>query len=297
MLQSENQLYGSYTGPMLGIFMKEVVRRAMVLIKRYRFDFEAEAKLGKSGAMDDVVTNADREVQAMAIKLIQESCPGFGIIAEEAEMRIASTLPGAPTFTIDPLDGTKAFKRMQSHGVGTMISLIFGGRIVAAYVGDPLTGEVYGYRPGSDTVHRIQASGLSTQLQIDTSTPLAQRYAMLRDPFDEHSLPMQRLLKPGVNFKSHEITSGSIGISMARLWKNEIAAAVLRPSLETPWDRCPVAGISEKLGFVFVDFSVGGALLVINSEPGDPTRHQQRLQDVLVIHRNYLSQFNVPVFA
>ena len=63
---------------------------------------------------------------------------------------------GAGTFfTVDPLDGTKAFVRRQSHGVGTMVALVEQGRVVSAYVGDINTQEIYGYRPGSRAVHRI----------------------------------------------------------------------------------------------------------------------------------------------
>ena len=47
--------------------------------------------------------------------------------------------------TVDPLDGTKAFIRRQSHGVGTMVAMVEEGQVVSAYVGDVNTQEIYGF--------------------------------------------------------------------------------------------------------------------------------------------------------
>jgi 3'-phosphoadenosine 5'-phosphosulfate (PAPS) 3'-phosphatase len=53
-------------------------------------------------------------------------------------------------FTLDPLDGTKAFVRRQSRGVGIMVALLHDGRSYP-----PVNNhENYGYPPGSTKVHR-----------------------------------------------------------------------------------------------------------------------------------------------
>ena len=110
------------------------------------------AEADHRGNLSDVVTDADHDAHAIYLKLLRECFPGIAIIAEEEEAE-----GGEPEtyFTVDPLDGTKAFVRRQSHGIGTMISLVDRGQVIAAYVGDVMTQEVFGFRPGSPHVHRI----------------------------------------------------------------------------------------------------------------------------------------------
>jgi len=50
-------------GHAVGIILKELVRRAMTIIRNERQVFEATAKMGHSGNMDDVFTSADTNAQ------------------------------------------------------------------------------------------------------------------------------------------------------------------------------------------------------------------------------------------
>lgn len=244
----------SLTGAAVGSLMKDAVRRVIASIHASRFDFLAETKGTKSDGGTDWVTNADKQAQSIYVKLLREWFPTFGIIAEEDNLSIPCTHPILNVwFTVDPLDGTSAFVRGQSHGIGTMLSLMVNNEVVAVCVGDILTGEIYSYRPDSDQTHRIDRNGLAKQLEIDRKRPLLDQYILLRDPVEDHD-PITRFIlqrRPHPIFKSHEITGGSIGISMARLWKGEVGAAMLRPGFQTPWDTCPVIGISQRLGFLF----------------------------------------------
>src|SRR4051812_826759 len=160
-------------GHAVGIILKELVRRAMTTIRNERQVFEATVKQGYSGDMDDVFTSADTKAQEVYIKSLRECFPGYAIVAEEGggtEDRSADTY-----FTVDPLDGTKAFVRRQSHGVGTMVALVEKGLVSSAYVGDVNTQEIYGYRPGSGTVHRISEYETSERLQHNAK-PLVEQY-------------------------------------------------------------------------------------------------------------------------
>src|SRR3954467_9581845 len=97
--------FGPINPHIVGIVMKETVRRAIVAIRARRFLFEARAKADHRGNLSDVVTNADHDAQAIYLKLLRECFPGIAIIAEEDEVAA-----GEPEtyFTVDPLDGTKA---------------------------------------------------------------------------------------------------------------------------------------------------------------------------------------------
>src|SRR3569623_1657560 len=177
----------------VGRILKETVRRAMVIIQNQRTIFEATAKEGYSGKMDDVFTDADVNAQRAYLRGISECFPTWGIIAEEANL-IQEPRDSSLFVTVDPLDGTKAYVRRQSHGVGTMIALIDISipKIIAAYIGDINTDEVYGFRPGSTRVHRITKLDTSEDLLFSqihagvSSDELREsHYALLPDPAEK----------------------------------------------------------------------------------------------------------------
>jgi fructose-1,6-bisphosphatase/inositol monophosphatase family enzyme len=271
----------------------------MAKINELRFVFEAQTKPGYDGQMNDVFSNADTEAQKIGIRVIRENFPGFGIIGEEQQefSRLLCSIPGVNWyFTLDLLDGTKAYVRKQSHGIGSMISLVMDGKVVAAFVGDVISGEIYGYRPESERVHRIPAVHPSMPLSINEDLTLAEQYVMLRNDAYRHSEFMQVLIgdpaKGGI-FKGGESTSGSIGLSMARLWKGEMGAAVLMPGFNTPWDICPVIGISQRMGFVFLRTVQTDAGMRL--EPYEPAVAMDTVyaeHEALVVHRSRLGELS-----
>ncbi len=273
--------YGQLNGHAVGIVLKELVRRAIVTIRNERTVFDVTQKAGYDGAMTDVFTSADRKAQEVYLRSLRECFPDYGIVAEEDELTIAPQ-NGAGYFTVDPLDGTKAFIRRQSHGVGTMIALVEQGKAVSAYIGDINTQEIYGFRPGSQRVHRITEFETAEELRHH-DRPLAEQCILLRDPERAYSEASRRLLN---RFKSWEIDGGSIGIWLARLWKREVGAALLPPSMETPWDRTPIVGIATALGYVFCEAGADGRWQP--AEPALSTTTYKRDCDLLVIHRDDL---------
>ncbi len=244
--------------------MIEIVRKAIVIINEEADCFVAEEKAHYDPTKEDVITSGDKLAQAMYIDELRKHFPTFGIIAEEKELTIPCTEKDEDIyFTVDPLDGTKAYKRRQSQGVGTMIALVKDGEVIAAYVGDTNTGEIYGYGPNNINVLRMRPNIINgiytakriTTLAIDSTEPLAMQYVALRDHPTKHPVILQNMaaLDEQIRlFKNIEICGGSIGIHMARLWKGEIGATFFNPSFETPWDQAPIVGICKKLGFKFL---------------------------------------------
>lgn len=285
--------YGRVNAHLIGFVMKEMVRRAIEAIRAERFVFEVHAKAGHDGALDDIFTSADQAAQAIYVKMITEAFPGYGIVAEEDHLRVPSDPElGGLYFTVDPLDGTKAFKRRQSHGIGSMIALVCDGRVLAAYVGDVMTREVYGFRPESDKVHRISEYGFGEQLAIPESLELRSQHILLRERPERLSSLVRKLIQPpetGGLFHDFEIATGSIGVSTARLWKGEVGATLLKPKYDTPWDTAPVVGICERLGFVMLEpnSSQDGWRQV---EIGVPDKTVPRANEQLIIHRSRLAE-------
>lgn len=273
---------GSLNGHSVGRILKEAVRRAATVIRAERTTFEAHTKLSYGGTMDDVFTSADKAAQEVYLRTFKECFPGCGVIGEEDSFSLAAVPPLSAYFTVDPIDGTRAFIRRQSHGITTMVALVDGGEVISAYVGDVSSDEVYGYRPGSARVHRIT--------RLDTFEPLnptpasetraADMVLLLRDPLDRYS-PQSAALAS--RFKTYEVMGSSIGAWAARLWKGEVAATLQPPSFETPWDSTPLIGIGRKLGLAWLRPEGDGW---VEYEPELPLKPTRREHDTLVIHRS-----------
>ena len=282
--------FGDASDSLVGAGMRDMVRRIIGQVFLSRWDFIAEAKTGASGKLDDVVTSSDREAQAIYQKLILERFPTFGIVAEEDNLRIPSTHKQGYFFTVDPVDGTKAFVRMQSYGVATMIALCTQTKVVAAYVGDVLNGEIYGFRPGSEKVHRIGRDGQTQTVLISQEDSLSKQYVLLRDHPEIHSSFAQKIVRPGDGmFKNIEVSGGSLGISFTRLWKREVVAILLTGHRITPWDWNPIVGISTLLGFRFYEGDALEKKQIKTYEPvlSESDRYESEL---LVTHQSRLQE-------
>lgn len=278
----KNWNLGEVNGHIVGRVLKEAVRRATVAIRNERVVFEAQTKLSVTGTMDDICTSADKKAQEIYLRTLRECFPSCGVVAEEDHLKIEPSGGTTAWFTVDPLDGTRAYVRRQSHGIGTMIGLVDDDEVISAYVGDINTEETYGYRPGSNDVYRITCLDMFEEMTFHSPYLEKKSYVLLRDPLDRYS-PLTRATVQD-RFRSHLVDGASIGIWMARLWKREVAAAVITPAWETPWDSVPVVGISRKLGYVFMRPDESGA----RWERYDPPLRREsyrRDTDLLVVHQ------------
>lgn len=291
--------FGDLNGHVIGHVMKKSVQNAILIIRAMRISAEVHHKDHPEGK-EDFVTDADIAAQKEFLRILRESFPQFGIVAEEDDLSVPCTHPTHDLwFTVDPLDGTKAFTRGQSHGIGTMLSLVCEGEVIAAYVGDVMTGEIYGYRPGGTKVHRVGAFGQVEELRIDPKRTLASQQVVLREHPSDHTSVVQALVglmgdrgRRRNRFKGLDIDSGSIGIDMARLWKGEVGAMILKAGRKTPWDQCPVLGISRKLGFAFVPIIPwASGTYQLGKDTTVPAKTIQRDGDeVIVVHGSRLEE-------
>jgi hypothetical protein len=290
MINLKNQT--EINGTLIGIIMKEVVRRALVAIRSELHVMEIRGKLDYDGQAGDVVTTCDEVAQAIYVKVLTECFPKFGIIAEEDSLRVACTLEGVDAyFTIDAVDGTKALTRLQSKGIGTMLSLVVDGQVIAAFIGDVMTKEVYGYRPIDDgevvKVYRISEFEVAKILEINAALQLADQYVLLRERPTDYSPLVQKIIRrpaDGGLFKNIQIEGGSIGITMAQLWKSEVGGVILRPAYETPWDSSPIDGISQQMEFHTYSISPDGQVKRIVPVP--PKKVLRREDELLIIHQS-----------
>ncbi|OKH89950.1 inositol monophosphatase [Thalassospira sp. TSL5-1] len=105
----------------------------------------------------DLVTIADTEAERILTRRLTALLPGSVALGEEAAHHDASlqktVFAGtAPIWIIDPVDGTKNFAH-QRQPFRSMLALYQDGRTVAAWIVDPLTGDVTVAEHGSGTFH------------------------------------------------------------------------------------------------------------------------------------------------
>lgn len=241
-------------------FMIRLVTQAIAIARHECHELVITAKDAYNGIDADLATNGDLEAQKMYVNEITTHLPTFGILGEENGLRIPCTDPDQRIFfTIDPVDGTKAYERKQAHGVGTMIALIVNDVVVAAFVGDVNSGDIYGFcdygeeRDPLLTAIRIRF-GKTTELRHNPK-PLRTQYGLFRDPpctFPEFLQPLSLMGAQGGLFNKYEVSGGSIGTHLARLWIGEVGGALIAPGFKTPWDEAPIIGITKRLGYRFL---------------------------------------------
>lgn len=275
--------------------MREMAKAAVEIIRNECHDLVVEDKKAYDGAKWDCVTAADKKAQEMYLEEIKKHFPTFGIIAEEKELMIPCTDADIDAyFTVDPLDGTKAYARKQSHGVSTMLALVVEGLVVAVTIADANTGEIYEYAAAEEfgDATRIRF-GKESLLEPDIKRPLRHQYLLLLDnPRIQPEIVKDMILDfpaEGGLFKDFEIQGGSIGLRFARLWKGEIGGIILTPGFETPWDATPVVGISRRLGFKFLRLADGGRKFV-EHEPELVKNIVKKPYVELVIHEKHVPE-------
>jgi len=290
--------FGEINKHVIGHIMKKTVSHAIAIIRARLLTHEAEEKPGRDGRKD-YKTDADVLAQASYVRILTECFPTFGIVGEESDddgnqLRISCTHPEHDLwFAIDPLDGTRAFMRGESTGVSTMIALVCDGEVIAAYIGDALTGEIYGFRP-QGAVYRITEHSGYKRLEPDIARTLKECKVHTGDHIQKYPPAIRKLLGAETFATAHfdliETQGGSIGVTMAKLWKGHMGAVLLHEGAQAPWDLIPIYGISRALGFVFVGIEPELPLRLAPVDVGITKESYTFERPVLVVHEHYLAE-------
>jgi myo-inositol-1(or 4)-monophosphatase len=87
----------------------------------------------------DMVTFADAEVQRRLVVALREAAPEIGFVGEEG---LDESVPGAPTWVIDPIDGTHNFVRGYP-GFCVSVGLVVDDEVVLGVIYDASEDAVY----------------------------------------------------------------------------------------------------------------------------------------------------------
>jgi len=132
---------------------------------------------GKAGALDfDPVTDADREGERAIRAVIEADYPDHGIQGEEFPEKIGD---GRWTWSLDPVDGTRAFICRLPSWV-TLIALLEEGRPVLGLIDAPCLDERYAATGGAGTLRSAQGT---SPLRASGCTNLAEARIATTDPY------------------------------------------------------------------------------------------------------------------
>ena len=118
-----------------GALLEGIANEADAIAMRYFRTEDLGAERKRDGT---VVTLADKEVEAMALKKVEESGLAIDVVGEETSKEIPKepARGGRARLIIDPIDGTEEFSR----GIptfGTLVGIEENGEIVAGIASAP----------------------------------------------------------------------------------------------------------------------------------------------------------------
>ena len=232
-----------------------------IALRYFRGDLAIEAK-----ADTTPVTVADREAEAAMRALIEDACPGHGILGEEfgAVRRDAEHL-----WVLDPIDGTQSFVTGKPL-FGTLIALAERGRPVVGVIDAPALGERW-----------VGAAGRATTLN---GTPVRTRpcggldrawlYATSPHMFRGEDVAAFESLRQRTHRTLYGADCYAYGL-LASGFVDVVAEAGMQP-----YDYCALVPVVDGAGGVITDWR--GRPLTIGSDgrvlaAGDATAHAAAL--------------------
>lgn len=243
------------------------------------------------------VTPADLPAQRVYTEAFARECPDIGVIAEEKDPERPPVTIGMKkaVWVVDGLDGSGNFSAGASFGYGTQCALLLpDGHVPIAFVGDAVTGDIFGYYGNSGVFWVDGRSGARKAISsVCREKRLNEHVGWYRPTLPQFHPLSQRLLQSG-NVGEIRERLGGIGTTMAELLTDRTGVFALRPHHEQPWDAIPAYALSRAAGMVFMTPSKTGKRFT-------PWKVEHRREvwkrdfDVLVFHESRLTQFEQAV--
>ena len=201
-----------------------------------------EVAASKSSPVD-IVTEADRETEALIRSLLAEARPGDGFFGEESD---AAESESGLTWIVDPIDGTVNFLYGIPH-YAVSIAVVEGGpdplawRALAACVFNPATGEIYTAAEGAGAFLGGQ------QLHVASAVPLSQALVGTGFAYDSGMRAQQGALAAGLLPLVRDLRRmGTASLDLCAVAAGRFNAYYERTL--SPWDHAAGALIAHEAG-------------------------------------------------
>ena len=225
-------------------WVEREVRRCRPIALRY---FRSPALRVERKADRSPVTAADRAIEERLRKAIQRACPGEAILGEEFGR---SGRDGSTYWTIDPIDGTRAFsRRLPSWGI--MVGRVERGRATLGVCDYPAIGVTLSVARGVKAYERI---GRSRKTLPRPRLPRSLSEAVIFHggwrwwASTPHAKAFSRLVRACFLERAY-------GDCYGYLWALRGHADAVIDHNVKPWDLVPLAALAEGTGRVLTDFS------------------------------------------
>eukprot|EP00980_Cylindrotheca_fusiformis_P006126 scaffold1319_cov126-Cylindrotheca_fusiformis.AAC.15 len=147
-------------------------------------------KLSTKSASTDLVTETDEQCEKLITVQIQRNFPDHKIIGEESSGSGQYDLTDAPTWTIDPIDGTTNFV----HGLKlscVLVSHIVNKDVRVGVTYDPYTEELFWAVKGRGAFLKI-GNGESTPIHVSTTRSIANAVISMDPGYGRGKVAVQR---------------------------------------------------------------------------------------------------------
>ena len=228
---------------------------------------DVAARTHEKDSARNLVTDYDRQVQALLEQALGETFPGATFFAEEEEQHVFAK--SGELFVIDPIDGTSNFV----HGLGhsaVSVALLRDGEPAAGVVYDPFAQRMYTAERGQGA----RCNGVPCRVGTED---LAHGLCLFgTSPYDEDTHGLTCALFAAMLDAANDLRRmGAAALDLCDLARG--AGAVFFEARLRPWDYAAAALILQEAGGVVTDFA--GAPLSL-SEPssvlaGNPTAYRQ----------------------
>ncbi|GGB28834.1 inositol monophosphatase family protein [Allosediminivita pacifica] len=226
----------------------EASERAMAFFER-RSDLSVECKTDPQ----DLVSEADRDVEALIRERLAHSFPRDGFLGEELGV---SQGDGRWTWIVDPIDGTASFLH-GLQGWSISVALCHDGETLAGWVAHPCSGRVYSALRGQGAWCR------SAHLSVSKGCSLADGLIAMGSGNPDLIAAMVRdLLTSGGSFQRN----GSAALSLAHVAAGHYLGFI-EPQL-APWDCAAGLLLVEEAGGWHAPHPMDRSAPVIAGAPG-----------------------------
>jgi myo-inositol-1(or 4)-monophosphatase len=221
------------------VAVQAAVQAGRLLQQMLSAPWEAKGVTTKRGPAD-LVTRADRMAEDVIVGVLQERCPGHGILAEEGTVRAG----GPYRWIVDPLDGTTNF----AHGVplfAVSVALARDDELVAGVVYHPPLDELFvaergggAYLRRGDGPQRLRVSEVASVADAVVATGLPYQ---IRET-GVNIAQIQRLMRTAIEVR----ILGAAALHLAYVAAGRVEA-FWEPGLN-PWDVAAGALLVEEAG-------------------------------------------------
>lgn len=233
-------------------FAKRLVFEAGKLMKH---GFEGEKIVETKTCRTDVVTNYDRQVEELLINGLAKEYPNHKFIGEESTAKTKETpeLTEAPTWILDPIDGTMNYVHKFPH-VCISLALAVHGEIVLGIIHNPIHSELFHATKGGGAFlndEPIRTSGV-TELRNALSVTEPFTILLSTKTKDIKMARFEALLTESQGLRS----TGSAALALAYLARGSLDCFHLDGLM--PWDIAAGMLIVREAGGTVID-TKGGA--------------------------------------